>query len=110
MPKSLINLENRQFFSQSAVNAATTLLKSNELPKTPTLGTNSSDELVDEVRSPVKKAKLASSVAVVAGVLPGIGNYESDSSSDSNSSSDDDEDDLNTSDIIGAKAITKSSS
>ena len=57
----------------------------------------------------MKRAKLGS-VAIVAGVLPGIGNYESDSSSDSNSSSDDDdEDDLNTSDIIGAKAITKSS-
>lgn len=97
------------------MSAATTLLKSNELPKTSPnraeLSDNDNDGVTDHDSSITKKAKTedkkssSSSNVIVAGILPGIGNYDSDTSSDSNSSTsdDDDEQDLSTSEIIGCK-------
>lgn len=101
------------------------MLKSNELPKKSTSTNDSDSELLPKINRDERRSddeeendeeegeeslrKKQRTNVIVAGILPGIGNYGSDTSSDSNSSSDDDDDehDLSTSEIIGAKSLAK---
>lgn len=110
--------------------AASALLKTNVLPKSVTSLSSKDKEVSDESSSSdeeednqtaskrqkpdeeesTKKATSSTKSVIVAGILPGIGDYGSGSSSESDSSSDDDDDDdqLNTSEIIGREAESNS--
>lgn len=112
-------------FSQPT-SAASALLKTNVLPKSVTslsskdkeVESSSSDEEEEDNETASKRqkpddeesTKKATKSVIVAGILPGIGDYGSGSSSESDSSSDDDDDDeqLNTSEIIGREAESNS--
>lgn len=102
-------------FSPPPITAASSLLESNVVPKFGSLSkdinhTTSNTSSEDEAES--KKFKHDSektinsnektSSQIVVGVLPGLGEYDSNSSSESDSSDDDDDDesDLNTSGIV----------